>query len=141
MIVGRDAQTFNCPKDGNQYFYLLDGKVKTANWEQSAEDFIRWKTGNCFPTEQNAYFKLNQDIVLTHLRQFIIANNEEISWKNRSSKYILCYKKNLDAIAVIPCVYETYGEFVFSSVEIAQKAIDEVGKDNLKIYLFNIKED
>ena len=136
MLIGRDAIESGKPFRDQEYFYLKDGKIENKIWENVAEDIIRWKTGNCFSDKNDAQFHLDKSIVLAKLKHFADANNQDICLHKNEKKFILCYKRNLDAIEIVPIVYESYGTVVFNSYGIAQQAIKEVGEEMLKKFLF-----
>lgn len=140
MIVGRDCFYKNCPTKGDEYYFVSDGKIQKQNWEDTPVDMIRWRTGNCFKTGADAIFAFNKSIVIAKLKCFADVNNDEISWKKNTEKFYLRYKRNIDAIEVVACVYEPVGDIVFSSREIAEQAIVEVGQENLKKYYFGQEE-
>ena len=132
MLVGMDYYTKNQPHNGDNYYFLTDLSVYDAIWSNSAQDFSRWKTGNCFPNRDDAEYQLGKIMTMTKLRYFADANNSKISWKNTSEKYFLQYKHNLDTIVIEPAVHTSFGDIAFSSIEVAKHAIEEIGKENLK---------
>lgn len=98
---------------------------------------------NCFKTKEEAEFELEKRKVLYELRKFAAENNtEEIDWYDiEQSKHAICYNYENECIGVnviwdIKDVYNIY----FTSEKICYKAIEKIGEDKIKKYLFDVEE-
>ena len=139
MIIGRDAFIKNQPQIGDKYYTITNGIIEKCIWNTSPEDIGRYRIGNCYNSEEDAKYNLNRQITLTRLKNFANANNSEIDWSSKEKKYFLTFKKNLNCIEIVESDYVVYGDLVFSSYEIAQTAISEIGAENIKKYYFSLE--
>lgn len=58
-----------------------------------------------------------------------------------TNKYFICYDNYVHGIAVNNNQFiQKQGTIYFETKELAQRAIEEVGEDRLKKYIFNVKE-
>lgn len=140
MLIGNDAFNYKKPPIGKIYFFVQDGKIEHKIWGDDVNDILHWRTGNCFFSKDDAKFAFEKMLILRKLQQFADANNPEVCLRKNEEKFILCYRRNLDAIEVIPIIFEAYGTVVFNSREIAQQAIKEIGAETLKKFLFKGSE-
>ena len=96
--------------------------------------------GNCFKTEEEAAFRLEQIKVYNELKNFADENNEEIEWKNGTAKYIITFDTEDEKIETNIIFYiQDIAQIYFSSKELAEQAIEKVGADRIKKYLFGVK--
>jgi len=129
------------PQKGDYYYYIsCKGNIYHDTYlGDDYGDKGRLNLGNCFKTQEEAEFKVEQLKVLYELEQF--ADNDQ-PWNNSSLHYTLCYNHSIDKIIAeywgsFQCLPNTY---YFKSFESAQAAIDKIGKDRLKKYYFCIPE-
>jgi len=97
--------------------------------------------GNYFKTKEEADFALQKHLVYQELKQFADENNDPIDWcDGRSAKYIITYC-NVEKRICIDCWATTQfmGCVWFSSMELAEQAIQKVGEDRIKKYLFGVE--
>ena len=77
------------------------------------------------------------------LKNFAKKNNsKEFDWDDENQqKYLIIYDHRISEIQIVEtnCV-EDVGQIYFTSREVAQKAIEAVGEDNIKKYLFGVEE-
>ena len=135
------------PKKNEDYWYIGScGDIcvnSNAVCGYCGYDEARYFINNMFKTEEEAKFRLEQIKVYNELKNFADENNDEIDWKNpRQEKYYL-YLSYADMKLSFGCWHSTniLGTIYFSSKKIAEQAIEKVGKDRIKKYLFNIKEE
>lgn len=129
-------------KRGEQYYYMDSrGVILYDNFIPSNEvDCGRYLIGNCFKTEEEAKFTVEQLKVLAELREY--ADNAPI-WDCKSYHWIIWYDYKADKL----CTDEWWRQsklvsfnLYFSSEEQAQKAIDAIGEDRLKKYYFCVED-
>lgn len=131
------------PSLGDIYWKINGhGTVISDKWNCAEKDIEAFSCGNCFATEESALRTLKSLKVYSKLKRFAEANNtEKIDWNNCAPKFVFAYSYKNRAIECVPRHYTRQaGEIYFSSMGIAQKAIEFVGKDNIKKYLFGIEE-
>lgn len=131
------------PEYDDRYFIIAeDGKISTR-WDRNkklTDDTIAM--GNCFKTQEEAEFEAECRRVETKLRQFAMENNEDIDWSdNESTKWFITYDHTNNCVDVDYYHILQSADVYFSSRTFAEKAIKEIGEENLKKYYFRIKED
>lgn len=116
------------------YFLTQIGEVITDTWTDHEIDKSRISIGNCFKSEEEAEFAVERLKVIHELseltRPFIY---ESDSW---------CFYLNSEGEFDYYAVYETrylYGDYYFDTKEEAQRAIDQIGEDRIKKYLFGVE--
>ena len=123
------------PKDGEWYWFIShSGEGLTTVWHGDIVDQSRYALGNVFKTEEEAEFRTKQIKVEAELRRF------SRPFKSGSENYTLGYRHLYDKIEVTFFEAIQCGNVYFPSKEIAQKAIDTVGKDRIKKYYFGVED-
>lgn len=132
------------PKTGEENFYVdcWGDVMETVFAENDKTDMYRLFTDNCFKTKEEAEFRLEQIKVYYELKNFADENNDKINWDDGSIKYHIYIDKTYNCIHVDQAAFtQSIGQIYFSSREIAQQAIEKVGADRIRMYLFGVKED
>lgn len=132
------------PEKRTQYYVIHgDGDVERICYTNNPSDNRAIFMGNCFKTEEEAKFMVEKLKVIHELEKFAYENNEEeIDWKNKTQcKYYLVYDTEDEELYVDYTAYSKREPFniYFTSLRIAEKAINTIGKDRIKKYFFNIK--
>lgn len=132
------------PKEGENYYYVDNyGDIEREFFSESDRlDYFNFFSNNYFKTEEEAEFRLEQIKVYNELKNFADENNEEIDWKDaeqdkwfikginlRNNKLIFDYNFELKFL----------GQIYFSSEKLAEQAIEKVGADRIKKYLFGVE--
>ena len=121
------------PKDGEHYYYVDSlGDVGESYYDTNDYgDLFRHKTGNCFKTEEEAQKERGRRLAEQELLALCDGESgdvAEIYFRSIDSRF---------AVTVIsPCVSSPYH---FATKESAQKAIDTLGKEKLKL-IFRIED-
>lgn len=120
-------------KDGEEYYRLYhNGTIVLTVFESSIDRLMRYM-GNAFLTKEEAEFEKERRKIEAVMRKY--SSPFVVTGENWSIDY--GYDRELITTHVnvynsgIPC---------FESEEIAQKVIDEIGKDKLKKYWFRVEE-
>lgn len=133
------------PRLNEKYFFIDsygDVKDEYTDHEQNAEwDDYRIFINNCFQTKEEAEFRLEQIKVYNELKNFADDNNEEIDWKNEcQEKYYIYLSHNDNNFIIGDMVYgQDIGQIYFSSRGLVEQAIEKVGEDRIKKYLFGVE--
>lgn len=133
----------NFPNLGDTYWRIgKRGNIVADRWACDKADYGAFAYGNCFTSEASALHTLKALKIYYKLKHFAEVNNtEEIDWNNEEPKYILLYCYDSSKINCAPMFsVKDVGQIYFSSDEIARRAIEFVGEDNIKKYLFGIEE-
>ena len=128
-------------KIGDEYWYItLLGYVEEVSYQSDDEDINIIKSGNAFLTREEAEFEVErrkcESILLKYGTMDLISLGD-----NYTKKYYIQYDYDVNKIMI----FKHYsigiqGVINFKTEELAQKAIEEVGEDRLKKYIFNVKE-
>ena len=126
------------PQIGDAYYHICsDGNV-CINCYSSLSDKDRVIFGNCFRTEEEAEFKLEQLKVLHELEQLA---DDDLEWDNSNRHYAIEYDHIYDKFDIGFWCARSDCQFHFKSEDSAQAAIDKIGEDRLKKYYFCIPEE
>lgn len=132
------------PKHGEKYYLINSSEVTDYSWDGDGDymDQYLYSIGNCYPTEEAAEFALERMKVLTELQRYAVEHNEgEIDWNNfRQTKYFICYEHEDKEITVDSRNYTQHNSVYFTDMGIALDAIETVGEDRIKKYMFGIED-
>ena len=121
-------------RDGEKYYRpCLDGDVTQGIFNTNYDENIRtW--GNAFLTKEDAEFEAERRKIEAVMRKY------SRPFKNCGNNYYIYYDYACDKIIID--IYHSVSDGVsyFKNEEIAQKVIDEIGKDRLKKYWFRVIE-
>ena len=132
--LAKEEQEF--PQAGDMYWYIdNDGEVMEMEWQGNEYDQGRLSIGNVFKTKEEAEFAAEKLRVETELRKFSRPFkygdwNFEILWNNHENNTELDWSGYVVRQSVI----------YFESGEIAEKAIEAVGKERIKKYIFGVED-
>lgn len=125
---------------GDVYNYInSDGIIVSSIWSDDIRHEDRRAAGSCFLTREEAKFELERRKVETELlrcggtRDMMSIGNGDIR------KYYIIYSHFKDRVCIESLCYTRHlGNIYFKSEEDARRAIDEIGEDRIKKYLFYI---
>lgn len=125
-------------EDGHTYWFVdSDGKpMWWHEYSRNIDDFY-YDTHNYFQTKEEAQKYASVIETERQLKKFADEHNGEIDWDNSNEyKYSLFYNciTNGIAIANVSALRDARVIY-FSSEEIAERAIDTIGKEKIKEYL------
>lgn len=122
---------------GNRYYYInTTGGVGSFNWMADEEDLQRRERGNVFLTKKEAEFEVErqkcESIMLKYGRRM---------FKCRQNNYLIRFD-NDDKQAFVDFwrLNQFQGTIYFDTEELARKAIDEIGEERLKKYIFMVEK-
>lgn len=126
------------PMEDDIYFhYDSVGTVYCATWENDGIDNRRYSCGDCYRTEEEAFFAVERNKVITELRRFAEEYNDTIDWSDPSSKkYMLYLDYSNNRVCSFDFTTMQINDLAFSSKEIAYDAIKTIGEDRLIKYYF-----
>lgn len=113
------------PKNGDDYYGVTgDGNIKSIIWNTDVVDCGYYQIGNCFKTEEEAQKELDRRFAEQELLDFC-------DW-DVTEPYHIAYGRHEDIFH--PTLYMgAYCPYRFASEESAQKAIDTLGTEKLKL--------
>lgn len=126
----------------NGIYYMINSIGIVRKTENNSEiDEKYYEIGNCFKTREEAEFASEKQKVITELKRFALENNEyELDWKDYDQKkYCIEYNYANDCFINNEYRFRVKGsDIYFSSENIANKAVETIGKDRLKKYYFEV---
>ena len=129
------------PQKTDQYWFLCaDGLIVSSEWCDDLIDQNHFAIGNCFKTEKDAEFKVEQLKVLHELEE--LADDDE-PWKKSVHHYTIYYSYNINNLTIGWWESDQHlpNTYYFKSIESAEAAISKIGEERLKKYYFCIPED
>lgn len=86
-----DTWEMKCPyKIGDEYYYVYgDGCVRIESWGNFSMEISRWRSGNTFPTKEEAELEAKRRNLLTRFRAFRdeCNNGWEPDWNANDAKW------------------------------------------------------
>ena len=129
-------QTKEFPRDGDDYWYIYDdGDVFSTFYNNNHIDRYRQTMGNIFQTEEQAEFSVEKMKVEAELRKFSRPFDED---DNNYFIELSMFDKTL-TVDDDEC-WQIQGVIYFESTEKALQAIESVGKDRIKKYIFGVED-
>lgn len=126
------AQEF--PQQDNTYWYVsMRGNIFTSQWEGFPSEVAMLKFGNIFRTEDQAKFAVEKLKVEAELRKF----SRPFLWGTENTA-ILFDGDNFKFDTRLAYVFQ--GVIYFESRAKAQQAIEAVGEERIKKYIFGVEE-
>ena len=127
-------------KIGDEYYYIDYYGEIYSTFDDCEEDVYIIKCGNAFLTREEAEHEVErrkcESILLKYGTRDMMSLGDKYT-----KKYYIQYDYDVNKIMI----FKHYsigiqGVINFKTEELAQKAIEEVGEDRLKKYVFNVKE-
>jgi len=127
------------PKYGDSYFVSgVSGDIYETLWKDDCWDAKRYEIGNVYKTRKEAEFVVEKRMVIAELER--LALEDEVDWSNRECKYYMFFNHNNGGMEYTSnSKYQSQGGIYFNTQKGMQQAIEKVGEDRIKKYLFNIK--
>lgn len=127
-------------KEEDMYYYIdYYGEIYSTFYD-CKEDVDIIECGNAFITEEEARFEVERRKCEAILLKYGTRDMMSLGDIN-AHKYFIVYNNYYHEISIsFSQSANSQGTIYFESEELAQKAIEEVGEDRLKKYVFNVKE-
>lgn len=139
-LIGKSNQVWK-PEEGETYFYISSvGDVESETYDSDTYiDNARLEFTNIFRTEEEANIMARKLQIIAKLREL----SNVITQKYKGELYSITYNKHTKQL--FADVHANYIELpfnvYFASEELARKAIETIGEDNLKKYYFDVEEE
>lgn len=130
------------PKKLENYWYIdNDGKVLLDNNGEFSVDRNKINFNNHYKTEEEAIKQANYLKYTNLLRKYVEEHSEPIDWNDNEQKYCIWYDHQLNKEIIISgTILQQQGTIYASSEEVLKEAIDFVGEENIKKYIFGVEE-
>ena len=136
LVKPYQKTVWDLEKEDIYYFINTNGGVYSCGWLADVNDLCRREFGNAFLTKEEAEFELErrkcEAIMLKYGRR---------TFKYEDDNYFirLAYD-NKKVFVDFWRLNQFQGSIYFDTKELAQKAIDEIGEERLKKYVFRVEE-
>ena len=117
------------PKEYEEIWYIDKfGDVDNDIFSRGSWDEERYKLGNCFKTQEEAEKVAEKIKIYTELKRYALEHNEEFD----TVKYYICIQGFEIKTGYCSNKWFQIGQIYFSSNEIAEQAIKEIGEEKIK---------
>lgn len=137
LLVKPKPKTVRDLEEGDIYYYLNDkGQVCESVYAPCSRDYNRIAHCNAFLTYEEAKFEAErkkcEDIMLKYGRR---------TFKyGKHNYFIVIFDKRMIIESAFNLHIYYQGTIYFDTEELAQKAIDEIGEERLKKYIFRVEK-
>ena len=133
------------PKDGEKYWYITNTNqlsqidFTSERSYKREDDYQRWRTYNCFKTNEEAHAEAEKILVRRMLENIARRLNKgiKINWDNEEQdKYFIRFSY-WSAVIQLECAwkYKLQGVIYCRDAKFLDVAIEEIGKERLENYL------
>ena len=132
------------PEEDEDYWFVDEGYILEANWDNDEFDQYCYKTGNCYRTEKEARTALARIIALADIREYILNNNlqvDNVDWSDRDQeKWIIYYDHDYSEFygGEINYIHQKLNELPWLKSEEAKDQVIQAKKKELLV-IFNVK--
>lgn len=127
------------PKCGEEYYVVsaFDGIGELSMWKDLVFESYAYEQGNCFQTKELAEAELERRRVIREIEELVDKYDPERggAFVVGRGNYKFYYDPKKDNICIDARVYMVTYSLIphFSSKEVAQRILDEVGEDRVKL--------
>lgn len=127
---------------GDKYWFIwTSGNIDCECWRGAGIDIARRENGNCYLTEEEAEFALEQKKIIAEMEKLGGTKNMMSLGDKTAHKYYIAYSHDTGRMHIdYYCFMHIMSTLYFATEEQAQKAIDTIGEDRIKKYLFYVKD-
>ena len=124
------------PQEGDDYCYTtMLGRVCHGSWDNLDSETKMLELGNIYRTEEEAEFDVEKKKVETELLKFSIPVNPT------GGNYFIVFNMQTGVLGTRYSFYiTTQGAIYFESEEKALQAIDSIGEERIKKYIFGVED-
>ena len=133
----QEKQEREFPKKDDDYWFIDErGEVLIESWDVLGSEIDMLEIGNIYKTEEQAEFAVEKLKVEAELRKFSVpfkhgGDNYTFNYNHENGKIVNLYASE---------GYQDFGALYFESNEELNKAIESVGKDRIKKYIFGVED-
>ena len=132
------------PGEGVRYYYVnYCNNIGDIHWSNDDNPFdnFQYLIGNCFKTPEEAEEYRKQIEYTARYKNYIEEHSEQLDWDNQEQKKFAVYYDCDDKIIGVEQIktFKDQGTIYASSEEIIRDAIHEIGEDNFKKYVLEVK--
>ena len=118
------------------YFINPNGGVYSCRWVADEQDLSRREIGNAFLTYNEAKFELER----RKCEAIMLKYGRRTFKYGKHNHFIVIFDKSMIIELSFNFTVNYQGTIYFDTKELAQKAINEIGEERLKKYIFRVEE-
>lgn len=125
------------------YYFISDKGAICCKCALGVINEIRYRLGNYFKTKEEAEFARNKQLIYQKLKDYALEHTtEEFDWNSPNQfKWFIRYDNKYKKIIYSWTRYSIdINQIYFTSEKIVREAVEKVGEDNIKKYLFGVNE-
>lgn len=124
------------PQDEDKYWYVgMRGNVFSSEWEGLPSEEHMLEVGNIFKTEDEAELAVGKLKVETELRKF------SQPFESMTDNFIIVFDRETYKLGVKAVIFsDIQGAIYFNSTTVAEEAIESVGAERIKKYIFGMED-
>lgn len=124
-------------KDGDSYCYLeSEGTITLGSWCENTVSKRKRAHGNVFLTGKEAEFEVERRKI-----EAILLKYGRREFKNRDYNFYILYDHNGSLVTILNDTFCQYSNTIyFDTEELCQKALIAAGEENIKKYIFGVKD-
>lgn len=126
------------PEFEEEYYWITNyGEPLRDRWTSCSYNKERLAIGNVFRTKEEANFAIERLKVIQELRQY--AESRDAVWDGNKKHHYIAYCLDIKDIYIYYNSLCNHNDIYFSSEEMAEKAVEAVGKDRIKKYYLEVE--
>lgn len=130
------------PENDEECFYITsDGDVNSFLYDEDEWCNKTYIIGNCYKTANEAEFTVEKLKVIAELKRYVQQHNtEKIDWNDTDQSKCYIYYNNVSKIIDFGFIHSMKSiDIYFTSREIAEQAVKEIGEERIKKYYFEVE--
>ena len=136
LVKPKPKTVWDSEKGDTYYFIETNGGVYSCRWLADVNDLCRREFGNVFLTEEEAEFELER----RKCEAIMLKYGRRTFKYGKHNHFIVIFDERMiiESSFNLQIIYQ--GTIYFDTEELTQKAIDEIGEERLKKYVFQVEE-
>lgn len=136
LVKPKPKTVWDLEKGDTYYFIETNGGVYSYYWLADENDLCRIEFGNVFLTKEEAEFEVERQKC-----EFIMLKYGRRTFNyGKHNYFIVIFDKRMIIESAFNFHIYYQGTIYFDTEELTQKAIDEIGEERLKKYIFRVEE-
>ena len=136
LVKPKPKTVWDSIKGDSYYFIETNGGVYSCYWLADVNDLCRIEFGNVFLTKEEAEFELER----RKCEAIMLKYGRRTFKYGKHNYFIVIFDKRMIIESAFNLHIYYQGTIYFDTEELAQKAIDEIGEERLKKYVFKVEE-
>lgn len=137
LLVKPKPKTVRDLENGDTYYFIeTNGGVYLSYWLADENDLCRIEFGNVFLTKEEAEFEAERK----KCESIMLKYGRRTFKYGKRNYFIVIFDERMiiESSFNLQIIYQ--GTIYFDTEELTQKAIDEIGEERLKKYIFRVEE-